>query len=424
MATFIRRASVQDLKNSLRTPEPIVYTNNGNRSSHVKKTLRKARPLLQSIGVTRVSDISQLAYDQFPVFQSTRPNSQFHTRSGMNSGAQGKGTTNDQARISCYMETIENFCLEYREVHAIRGSYDEIRRNQIIAPPQGFLHSLNVKPAQNNEPLMWYPALSVELNAPALVPAEAVFCFFIANNYLTRSLYVMGSNGLAAGATCLEAANHGLLEVIERHYLALDEAGITHASGLFENEFSIPIISDFIQNIDDDFELQLYAIQIPGAPNIPMIKCILANSHEISLGFGCCLDVNMAACRAITEALQSYATRISGSREDITATALPRSQKKRPHTLANYPSKRTLSPQDYGRMVTQKRFRDLRQEFNFLVAWIHQWGFPHVYIANLAFEKMPVAVLKVLVPGMFGPRGSPVANFSERDFNKIKYAIS
>lgn len=420
---FIRRASVQNLQDSLRAFEPIIYTNNGNRSAKVKETLKKASPLLDSIGVTRISEISQLAYDQFPVFQSTRPNAQFHTRSGMNSGAQGKGTTPDQAKISCYMETIENFCLEYREVHAIRGSYNELKKNHVIAPPQGFLHHLNVKPARHDESIMWYPALSVELDEPALVPAEAVFWFFIANNYLTRSIYTMGSNGLAAGATCLEAANHGLLEVIERHYLALDEDGKTRVSGLFEDEFSIPIISEFVRNMSGEFELQLYAIQIPNAPNIPMIKCVLANSHEISLGFGCCLNVNMAACRAISEALQSYATKISGSREDMILTATPKSQKKKRRAFKNYPSKRTLSPQNYGRMVIQKRFRNLRQEFEFLVDWIHELGFPHVFIANLAFEKMPVAVVKALVPGMIGPRGNANAKYSEREFNKTKYVI-
>ena len=70
---------------------------------------------------------------------------------------------------------------------------------------------------------MWGEAFSVHDDDSVLLPAPLIYFPWLASEYQTRSLYMSQSNGLASGASFLEAVIHGLYEVIERHYIGLEE---------------------------------------------------------------------------------------------------------------------------------------------------------------------------------------------------------
>jgi ribosomal protein S12 methylthiotransferase accessory factor YcaO len=122
--------SPENLAFFLRQSEPVVYSQNGNRSQTAARTWSFVSGNLRQIGVTRVADLSYLSPVSFPVMQTARPKLLGHTRLGQNSGSQGKGFDKRQALISSAMETIESYCLEPREKELIRNSYRFLRNAQ------------------------------------------------------------------------------------------------------------------------------------------------------------------------------------------------------------------------------------------------------------------------------------------------------
>jgi hypothetical protein len=148
-----------DLLTALECSETVVYRENGNRTAQPQDVLKELNRLMPLVGATRLAEISQLARHGMPVYQSTRPVPYGHTSGGTTTGAQGKGHTADQAKISCLAETVEGYCLEPKIEHMIRASYGFLRNHQRVADPRQFTRAIGVRPARIHEPLMWTEAL-------------------------------------------------------------------------------------------------------------------------------------------------------------------------------------------------------------------------------------------------------------------------
>jgi ribosomal protein S12 methylthiotransferase accessory factor YcaO len=94
----------------------------------------------------------------------------------------------------------------------------------------------------------------------------------------------------------------------------------------------------------NEFELQLFALKVPRIRNLPRVVCYLVGESEYYEGHRCCGDVDTAIMRAISEALQSYATTISGSREDIVTSESPEGGN---HDALETPRRRSLRIETY-----------------------------------------------------------------------------
>ena len=392
-----RPYGIEPIRDGLARSERVTYRDNGNRSMEGREFLRLLEPILPSFGITRVADISNLAPHAFPVFQSCRPNIFCHTTYGQNTGSQGKGRSRTQAKISCIMESIESFCSEPKNVTQIRATYAFLKKQFVVMDPSEFTIRYGGSRPKWSDYLMWTPAYSVEHDCEVWIPSETVFMPFGPEQFETRSFFPCSSNGLASGATYIESAIHALYEVIERYYMAYFEVGKTYISGLFEDEYEGFDIAAFNRDLGQEFELQLFSVELNHvAINIPMILCCLAREAGSYIGYGCSGNVAMSIDRAISEALQSYATRISGSREDMhNRTILPRK-----FLRGRAPSERNLRILDYTSRVANFTFEDLHDEYRFLIDWIHQCGFQNICIANLTRISLEIPVVKVIVPGM------------------------
>ena len=116
----------------------------------------------------------------------------------------------------------------------------------------------------------------------------------------------------------LEAVVHALYELIERYYTARFEEGELTVEALHEEELALAGVDEFLQGDMRDYELQLYAGEIPGIKNLPFVFCIITGPEQhLYAGYGCSATVEISIDRAISEALQSHATLISGAREDM-----------------------------------------------------------------------------------------------------------
>lgn len=390
--------SIGSLAASLQAVEPIVYSCNGNRARRGEPFLKKLQLLAPSLGIERLADISFLAASDYPVFQSCRPNVFTHTRVGQNTGAQGKGPTATQAKISCLMEAIEGFSMEPKSMVLMRGDRTFMGAQHPICDVRTLPMAVAAGHAID-QPLMWTEGYELGLQAPVLLPAEGVYFPFFAKDYDTPSIFTYGSNGVAAGATYLEALIHALYEVIERHYRALMVEGALECEAIDEGHVEHPAVQRFIATARGEFELQLYNLRIPGVRNMPVILCVLAGDGIYYEGCGCSLTVDISIHRAVSEALQTLATIQSGTREDLARGRASHSEAAIFGAVPQ-PQFRTLTPAMLKRRVLDLSFTSLNQELAAIRRWLRGQGSERVFVANLTRVGVDIPVVRAIVPGM------------------------
>ncbi len=396
--------TVEALRRGLQASEPVRYRDGGNRATDGAALLARLEQLMPSLGVTRLAEISQLAPGSFPVFQSCRPNLFTHVACGQNTGAQGKGRTRLQAQLSCMMEEVESYCCEPKNVQLIRGSYRFVSGQAVTAYPRKLTHNYQLSKATTRTPLMWIRGYSIEHDCELLLPAETVFFPFCPQDYGTESFFPCSSNGLAAGATILEAVLHGLYEVVERSYLALAEAGEAVVDRIPLATAGSPEHEALLGGGQPWGELELEAVRLVGpasarpenrvAANLPMVIGHLHHGGTTYAGYGCSANVAQACDRAISEALQALAVDISGSREDLETTrgAARRGQEHRDEPVLELDQARSL--------WEDQQFSDLRSELDHLLEVVHGLGYQNVFVVNLTRVGIDIPVVKVVVPAL------------------------
>lgn len=399
------------LRDELARDQKIVYSLNGNRAQEPEVFLRHIEAVASKVGVARVADISHLSPTPFPVYQSCRPNLYLHVGYGQNSGAQGKGASHTQARISCIMETIESYCCEPRVPNLVRASYNFLRHQHAVLDPGLFVRRTQLPPSAD-EPLMWTPAYSLRAQCSVLLPAEAVYFPFVTRHYQTRPIFLSGTNGLASGATYLEATIHALYELIERYYIYRMEQGSLRFAALFEREVTDSSVQNLFDPETSDCVIQLYSMHLPELKDLPMIRCCLISGDMFYSGWGCSATVDISIARAISEALQCRATHISGSREDMQSHTMGDSE----HAVleeededdffgrCEQPVERNLHLQDLRQQVHDQQFSSLNQELEFIRAWLAELGLDNIFLANLTRHGVDIPVIKAIIPGLAVPK--------------------
>lgn len=404
---FLAQRPLVDIANGVSSTDPVCYRDNGNRAVEGEEWLAHIEPIAKRLGISRVAEISGLAPLNFPVFQSSRPNLWSHSKLGQNSGSQGKGPTALQAKISCLMEAIEAYCAEPRVPTLVRASYDYLEKHRAPIDPRTMLRRYGSEPATNYEPFMWTPALHLGSGHEVLIPAESVYWYFDAATHDTRALFPMGTSGLASGATYLEAITHGIYELVERMYLGYCERGLATMHCVNERHFEHPNIRGLIDMYDGEYELQMHTAVIPGIQNLPFFAAMLVGDEENDqfVGFGCAASIEVAAMRAVSEALQAHATIMSGAREDIGVASSTTSDAES-RLLSMLSEYRDLGIRDYKAMVVDTDFNDLRSEATFLEEWLQSIGLVNTCVSNLTRVGVDVPVVKVVIPGMPTQRSS------------------
>lgn len=395
--------SVSDLKRGLSRSEKVVYKSNGFRTTKAEVFFKKIEKILPKVGVKRVANISFMSATKYPVFQSCRPSMFYHSSTGQNTGAQGKGPHLNQALISCAMEAIEGFCAEPREVELIRATYNQIKNQYVVIDPDLYLQNISNPNAKHDEPLMWTKALHLQLGCEVLIPAETVYFPFLNSLYRTKGHFPSSTNGLASGATYLEATIHALYEVIERHYHARLADGKILVEALYEEELVQIGIAETTAAMRGEFELQLYTLEISKIKNLPVVMCLLVGDNQVYYGMGCSSTVEISIDRALSEALQSHATAISGTREDLEELINCEQEVESLFAKVPQPDRRTLRVKDFAKRVHNKRFSNLNKELQFVLKWIRQLGINDVVVANLNREGIDIPVVKVVIPELEQP---------------------
>ena len=366
-------------------------------------TLERARSLAQSLGISRVTDITRLDCVGVPVFASIRPDAQ----PGSLCVNAGKGITVAEARVGAYMEAIEYAFAEYN-----RASL------QILSAPVGEVYGrksrraaiLDFCPLMNAEIDLEESLLCVEANEISsgrkyLVPAELIFLPY--PRELGGSRYFgANSNGLCSGNSILEATIHGLAEVIERDICSFQS--INDTSELVLNR-SLPSAIRRIESSLSAVGMNLFVRYVENAFQIPYFMAVVAESKTInpiyvSVGYGCHPLKEIALTRAVCEALQSRLSFIHGGRDDLVNryNRFKRASGKNraryaDHLLAQVSRNGSLlrfgAIPDLSRVAT-----DLPSALNVLIDTLARNGFKHVLRVVYTPPHLPLQVLRVLVP--------------------------
>ncbi|MGN5376782.1 YcaO-like family protein [Streptomyces lasalocidi] len=204
--------------------------------------------------------------------------------------------------------------------------------------------------------------------------------------------FVTTTNGLASGNDHVEAALHGLLEIVERDALARLREGDAVATDLDTVGDRLGAVVARIRAAGADVALE----RIPSVPGTWAYTCWLTQPEmwQIFAGSGCHSDPAIAAERALLEAVQSRGSTISGGRDDIPEWTFRRlgapADRPRPAPRRTEPMPRTTLPA-----------ASLGEVLDGLVAAVHRATGRPVIAVDLTPGGQPwPAVVQVFAPGL------------------------
>ncbi len=374
------------------------------RTTSPEVTLATIKPYFRCAGLTRLSHITHLDRLGIPVTQAIRPNSYSLTVSG------GKGLTLTAALASAAMEALEMYCAETAPVARFELSYLELAQRYPHIPLVDLplcQHSL----FQVEQPQWWCLGWDLIQQQQVAVPWECVILDYRLRqgNWSHLLSFEMSSNGLASGNHLLEAITAGLLELVERDAitccsLAQSQVGFRKPQVKLET-IDCPQIQSLLQKFTTA-GLEIYLFDCTIDTGIPVYEalCFAPTQEAIAMGIGCGahLDPKIAMARALTEAAQTRAAAISGTRDDFftcfyTSFWLRDTSKERAQLAAN-PA--TVDARDRTSEATDSFEGDLEV----ILTRLQQVGRQQAIVVNLTPPNWEISVVRVIVPGLEGSR--------------------
>ena len=397
---------------------PKTYWETTQRAATPEATLSRIQPLLRPAGITRCADITGLDRLGIPVTVAVRPNSRLLV------GSTGKGTSLVHAQVSGLMEALEIHHAEYAEdadLKLVRASYAELAAGGADLVPPALLPVARDAAFDVDWELSW--AWGFDLVRQAETPVPFLF-LHLARQFLPavdanehRAKFMTGSNGLASGNNLLEAIAAALYEVIERDaitvWTAAEPRGRRPPSVDLDRVDS-PAVAELVERCRRA-AFGLHVFDWTTDIGVPTYTALLietpGHGFDISTGgYGTHLDPDIAMIRAITEAAQSRAVGIAGSRDDFFTAERTRPRPRR------MPPPGPPAP-ERASAATDSFEGDLRVILDRLAAC----GLHRVVVTDLKRPDFDLDVVKVWVPGLEEYVGSPWYRSGERAQDPLRH---
>jgi YcaO-like protein with predicted kinase domain len=376
------------------------FTDSTHRSRAPRETLAAFEPLMPRLGITRLANITGLDCIGIPVFVAVRPASR-----GL-ATAQGKGIDVASARASALMEAIETWHAERVEAVTRLDPFDELRRTGSAID----VTRLQCRPGRSphsRHPIAWILAHELMADEPRWVPWEAVSCDF-SSAVVRHATFLQTTNGLASGNDLLEAVVYALCEVIERDAVTLHN--YSGRARQAERQVDLATIADprcrdilqklaaagvdvAVWDCTSDIEVPVLSAMIVDAPAAQRW-----HPRGPFRGYGCHASRDIALLRALTEAVQSRLTYISGSRDDLFRErfrTLQRMEKER-----TYAGGLTRAGTRSFAAVPNIRNATFNADLDAILARLRGADLGEVAVFDLTRKDVGVPVVKVLVPGL------------------------
>jgi ribosomal protein S12 methylthiotransferase accessory factor len=263
--------------------------------------------MIRVAGITRLANITGLDRIGIPVVTAVRPAAQTL------SVAAGKGVTLDDARTSAAMEAIEFYSAE---TVTPSGDGNPLLRVSNDVPLRRYAI------ADNRADRGCVTGADLISGEPCTLPIDLVS---LADSADPRNPYRPTSNGLASGAVLVEALLAAVLELVERDAVAcwrfLNTAcGLPFPRVQLESIMSWPRAGALVkQLLDAGIQLLVYDCKADTLVPVYLVRLFDVTRRHTGIfsGSGAHVDPEVALVRALTEAAQSRAVYIAGSRDDL-----------------------------------------------------------------------------------------------------------
>lgn len=311
----------------------------------------------------------------------------------------------DSAKASALMESIETWHAEHIASPLRWDSYWSLAETTAVA-------DVSVLPRYEGQelrleyPCLWIEGYDLMMGRPVWVPYEAVSINCVSPPGYAKT-FCVSSNGLASGNHLLEAIAHGLCEVIERDAEALwkltddlrqldlatvDDAACARALALLERAG----VRAAAWDLTTDTRIPVYGCAILEQPDQPTGRGL-----GVYYGFGCHLSPGVALMRALSEAVQTRVTYISGSRDDFFRDEYERATDEDLlrgiwEEITNPPLIESFAAQTS--MATESFEGDIAA----LLSALNDAGIESAIVVNLTRPEIGVPVVKVIAPGLEG----------------------
>ncbi|WP_310382718.1 YcaO-like family protein [Rhizobium sp. 1399] len=374
-----------------------------------RDTLSRVAPYLKAMGITRLSRQTDLDCVGLPVWCAYTPNSRSIVI------AQGKGLEDIDAKVSAAMEALERAVAGEPVTITTVSSARDLRRRGDCVEPLDCLIASGEQVVGEDEELAWSLASELLHDQPIHVPQDAALL-----DRTRQNRFWMSSDGLASGNTVEEAIFHGILERIERdaHVLwqiASDDKRC--ACCVDPRSFADAALSGLIDRIEAA-GLILKLFEITSDIGIPCYTALVAPSAidgkvplrfvEVTSGSGAHPWAVRAAIRAVTEALQSRLTYISGARDDVWpelfTTPLP--AQTRTTFLA--------VPASVSAATITRPAGNISVLLHDLLTRLRAGGIGSVIALPLTPANLPFSVVKIFIPDLENPGGNRLHRFGQR----------
>ena len=369
-----------------------------------EKTFEKIQPYFEQCEIARLSNITHLDRIGIPVTQAIRPNSFTLTTSG------GKGITLEAALTSAAMEAIEFYCAETVKLNCFRLPYSElVERHSFI-----LLQDLPISQYSLfdvDTPECWCLGWDLQHGQEVAVPWEAVILDYRLRqrNWSHLLSFEMSSNGLASGNHLLEAIAAGLYELVERDATTCCNAAQMKIGYRKPKVDLATISSSLVQDLLAKFRAAsltplLFDCTIDTAIPVYEAYCYAPTHEPISTGhgYGAHLDPEIAAIRALTEAAQTRAAAIAGTRDDFFpayySSFWHRDASREITWLESYPP--TIDASNRPSEATNT----FEEDIALILAKLKRAGRQQAIVVDLTPPDWEVSVVRVIVPGLEGHR--------------------
>jgi ribosomal protein S12 methylthiotransferase accessory factor YcaO len=380
------------------------------------ETIRRMMPLMETVGVTRVAEITGLDRVGIPNFTAVRPRERGDGISYYN----GKGLTRSAAKAGALMEAIERYSGESCDLPVYYGSREELER---LAPAVDPAHIIIPDLVQYwpGLDLEWVEGYDLLSHQQTYLPLNAVVCPYDPPPGRPKLCY-SSANGLASGNTLEEAVCHALCEVIERDAVAISGAyrdlapavnriladiGVVPASRM-----DFAIMSARFPLIDPDSlprraqilvarlrraGLLVYLRDISSTAGIATLDCAIVerrwdDRHVVHGGSGSHPDARVAVTRALTEAAQSRLGHIQGGREDL-AEIVGEPAPFDPDERYGGGDVRPFSA------LASVEHPNVEHDIQYVLDRLRADGFGQVVAVDLTRPEVSVPVVRVVIPG-------------------------
>lgn len=371
--------------------------NSGNdRAISSRDAAAVARSCLPNLGITRLARVTGLDRIGVPVWTAIRPNALSLSVS------QGKGIDDDAAVASAIFEAAELTVAEREQPCAFQATLTELAESRPKFLDATRYLRRGARGPTSDERVSWIEGLDLLSGDAVLVPEDVAR---IAD--VPGCRYWQTSDGLGTGSNILEAAIHGICEIVERDAMALWSLKSDADVGRCEIAIG-DLDSDEIEGIADQITSAGLRVRLFDATSDTLVPTYLAVLMEkerpdngvrfvdVASGSGTHPVAARAALRAITEAAQTRLTTITGSRDDVDPREYGRLLSP---DLRVYVGSGVLSP---NRVMTvgYSGERSLPSYLDWLIERVRAVGVRTLALVELAAPDFPFMVARAIAPDL------------------------